>query len=70
MRAIIKRAFSSATSNSSTNTPKSTSAIASISEMNDKLKEKHHNKKSEKTYISRMSPERVQKIGSATLLDK
>ncbi|CDW77722.1 UNKNOWN [Stylonychia lemnae] len=41
-----------------------------LKEKNQELKEKHHDKKFAKSYISRMSPDQIAQIGSSTLLDK
>ena len=38
--------------------------------MNDEIKAKEQSKKDQKYYIQKMSPQRIEKIGSQTLLDK
>ena len=42
----------------------------SIKRLNDAAKEKTLDKKDEKHYMTKMSPDRIDKIGSHTLLDK
>jgi hypothetical protein len=41
-----------------------------IKKLNEEAKTKTLDKKSDKLYITKMSPDRIEKIGSQTLLDK
>jgi hypothetical protein len=53
-----------------TGTLKVTGIKESIKKLNDKAKLKTLDSKNDKVYISKMSPDRIEKIGAATLLDK